>query len=78
MKKNIFNFNVGELIKILKEYPEDMPVVVDGYKSGFENFYHPSKVIVEHLPENMYDDGEFQRCENGITVLALSREFRDD
>jgi hypothetical protein len=39
--KNIFNFTVGELIKILQQYPQDMPVIVSGYENGYENFYHP-------------------------------------
>ena len=32
---NIFNFTVGELIKILQQHPDDMPVVVSGYESGY-------------------------------------------
>jgi hypothetical protein len=31
MNENIYNFKVGELIKILQQFPEDMPVVVSGY-----------------------------------------------
>ena len=41
MSRKIYNFTVGELIRILQQYPEDMPVVVSGYESGYENFYHP-------------------------------------
>jgi len=45
--KNIYNFTVGELIEILQQYPQDMPVVVSGYENGYENFYQPfvKKVI---------------------------------
>ena len=76
--KNIFNFSVGELLKILQQYPEDMPVVVSGYESGYENFYHPIVKKVTHLPENPYYEGEFQLDENGMEVLLLEREWRDD
>jgi hypothetical protein len=33
MNKEIYNFTVGELIKILQQYPANMPVVVSGYES---------------------------------------------
>lgn len=78
MKIKIFNYTVGELIEILKEYPIDMPVIVSGYENGYENFYHPTVQKVEHLPENMYWDGEFQIDENGINALILEREERND
>lgn len=77
-KREVFNFTVGELIELLKEYPMDMPVVVSGYENGYENFYHPTVQKVKHLPENMYWDGEFQLEENGIDVLILEREVRND
>jgi len=77
-KNKIFNYTVGELIEILKAYPDDMPVIVSGYENGYENFYHPTVHKVEHLPENMYWDGEFQIDDNGIDALILEREVRDD
>ena len=76
--KNIYNFTVGELIKILQQYPEDMPVVVSGYENGYENFYHPFVKKVKHLPENPYFIGQFQPDENGKEVLLLEREVRND
>jgi hypothetical protein len=78
MNKKIYNFTVGELIKILQHYPEDMPVVVSGYENGYENFYHPFVKNVKHLPENPYWDGQFQLDDNGEEVLLLEREVRDD
>lgn len=76
--KNIYNFTVGELIEILKQYPEDMPVVVSGYENGYENFYHPFVKKVKHLPEKPYWDGQFQLDDNGKEVLLLEREVRND
>ena len=78
MNKNAYNFTVGELIKILQQYPDDMPVVVSGYENGHENFYHPFVKKVKHLPENSYWDGQFQLNENGTEVLLLEREVRYD
>jgi len=75
---NIYNFTVGELIKILKQYPEDLPVIVSGYENGYENFYHPVVKNVKHLPENPYFDGQFQLDENGTEALIFEREERYD
>lgn len=67
-----------ELIEILKHHPKDMPVIVSGYETGYENFYQPFVKKVKHLPENVYWDGEFQLDNNGIDVLILEREVRND
>ena len=77
-QSSIFNYTVGELIKVLNEYPKDMPVIVSGYESGYENFYLPIVQKVRRIPENMYWDGEFQIDENGIDALILEREERND
>ena len=77
-KSKVFSFTVGELIELLKEYPMDMPVIISGYENGYENFYHPTVQKVKHLPENKFWDGEFQLEENGIDVLILEREVRND
>ena len=73
-----YNFTVGELIKILQQYPEDMPVVVSGYENGYENFFHPYVKKVKHFPDNPYWDGQFQIDDNGKEVLLLEREVRYD
>ena len=77
-KSEVFSFTVGELIELLKKYPMDMPVIVSGYENGYENFYHPTVQKVKHFPENKYWDGEFQIDKNGVDVLLLEREVRDD
>ena len=77
-KNQIFKYTVGELIEILKAYPNDLPVIVSGYENGYENFYHPTVQKVEHLPDNKYWDGKFQIDDNGIDALILEREERDN
>ena len=76
--KNRFRFTVGELIEILKQHPKEMPIVVNGYESGYENFYHPIVKKIKHLPNNPYYDGKFQIDDNGIEVVILEREVRND
>ncbi len=77
-----FLFTVKELIEILKDLPQDLPVLTSGYETGFENFYHPSIVELKHVPDNMYWDGEFQISEDGdkdiFEAVILQRVIRDD
>lgn len=76
--QRIFDFTAGELIEILKQFPVDMPVLVDGYEDGYDNFYHPFVVKVVYQPENAFYNGAFQRDEQGVEVLLLQREYRGD
>ncbi len=80
--KKIFNFTVGELMAILQEFPQNMPVIVSGYENGYENFNKPVVKKIEHLAKNKYWDGEFQIDENSddnsIDALILKRVLRDD
>lgn len=80
MKKTEDITTVKELIGILKTMPQDAPVLVSGYESGFENFYHPKLLKVEYFPQNMYFDGEYQYAESekGIEAVILKRILRDD
>ena len=75
MKKTEDIATVKELIEILKTMPQDAPVLVSGYESGYENFYHPMLKKVEHFPENMYYDGAYQLAENdnGMEAVILQR-----
>jgi hypothetical protein len=70
-------YTVGELMELLKEYPDDMPVIVSGYESGYEYFCTPTVRKVKHFPENKYWDGEFQLDDNGSHALILERKVRD-
>lgn len=75
-EERIFNFTVGELIQVLRQFPEDMPIVVDSLESGFENFFHPYTHKVKYMPENWYTEGVFQSDKNGIEVVVLQTETR--
>lgn len=76
------NTTVKELIQLLKNFPEDLPVLVDGYESGFEHFYTPYIQTLKYEPENMYFDGEYQRINNkhekNIDAVVLQRMLRHD
>lgn len=81
-KSDKFYSTVGQLVEILKTVPADLPVLVSGYESGYENFYHPSVVKMKHKPENSYYDGEFQNAQDGdkdtFDAVVLARVVRDD
>jgi hypothetical protein len=77
-----FWFTVEQLAEILKTLPPELPVLVSGQKSGFENFYRPCVVKMKHEPENWYTEGEFQIARDGemdaFDAVALERVERDD
>ncbi|MBI9099696.1 MAG: hypothetical protein JEY91_14550 [Spirochaetaceae bacterium] len=76
------NFTVAELIEELQKFPQDIPVFVTGFKSGYDNFYLPRLAELSYQPENMYYDGKFQNVEedesNTIRAVVLERENTDD
>lgn len=73
------NFTVAELITELQKLPLNLPVVVSGYDSGYEDFYHPLVLQVSDNPDEWYTDGRFQQNEKSeLKVVALIREKRDD
>ena len=82
MNKDTFHFTVRELAEILKSFPQDLPVLVSGYESGFENFMHPTVKKLKHKPENMYYDGEFQYADKEdqgtFEGVVLIRDERHD
>lgn len=81
-EKEVFHFTVAQLIEVLRTLPQDLPVLVSGYESGYENFHHPEIAELKHVPENMYYDGEFQAAEpddaEPIEAVVLRRVVRDD
>lgn len=82
MKDSVFHFTVAQLIDMLKTLPQDLPVLTSGYESGFENFYSPEIVSLQHVPDNMYFEGAFQAAEDGapnsFQAVILQREMRYD
>ena len=77
----MFKYTVKSLIEELKKYPEDMPVLVDGYEGGFDNIHNigPEEVFYE---ANTYC-GEFESkeyiCDGDerevYTVLTIDRQY---
>lgn len=88
MNNETFYFTVGELTKILKSMPQDLPVVVSGYESGYENFHQPTIMTMTHQQDNPYYDGQFQsvhetgcdedKNEKTFKAVVLQRVARDD
>lgn len=68
-KEDRFYFNVDQMVDILKSFPKDLPVLVSGYESGYENFFQPYITKLKHEQENFYYDGEFQSIEKKDTEV---------
>jgi hypothetical protein len=77
-----FNLTVGKLIELLQVLPQDLPILNNVFKSGFENIYNPEVVELKHEPENFYHHGEFQVANkndnNTLQCIILQRFLRDD
>ncbi|MCX5900307.1 MAG: hypothetical protein NTX06_06175 [Proteobacteria bacterium] len=73
---------IRELIDALKQFPEDMSVLTDGYENGYEEILYPEVIVVKHEPENTYYDGEYQiagkKDGSSIKAVAIFRNKRDD
>jgi len=82
MSKPLTTFTVAKLIEALKEFPQDTPVVVSGYESGYENIQPPKLVSLKYQKENKYWDGEFQEVtqedNDTLNAVVLNRMVRSD
>ena len=76
-----FTYTIANLIEILREFPQDLPVLVSGYENGFENPLAPEKIKLEYKPENQHWAGEFQKAEEEnketFDAVILRRAVRD-
>jgi hypothetical protein len=65
---------------MLEALPEEMPILVSGYESGYENFLEPTVVRLSHVPDSPYYDGEYQLAEKNdqewIEGVVLTRVHR--
>ena len=79
---NTMPYTVKDLIAILTKFPQDLPVLVSGYESGFECFYEPEILDLVYNNDTMYYDGEYQLSSEGeitdVTAVVLQRVMRDD
>lgn len=79
-KEPVFKHTVGQLIATLKEFPEDMPIVVTGYEDGYENILPPKKADLKYRPDAPYWSGPFEHAEpndkNTFTAIIIEREVR--
>ena len=64
---------VKELIEALKQFPGDLPVLTDGYATGFEEIRSPKTIEVKHEPQKPYYEGEYQDAEekSGPSIKAV-------
>ena len=64
---------VGDLIKLLREYPSDLRVVVDGYEDGYDDLT-PKQIAVEKISLNTGEnDWEGQ---HGFVIGEVPKDTR--
>lgn len=83
MKNNKkIKYTVAELIEALKSFPQDLPVLVSGYETGYENLVPPKVEKLKHYPDKKYWDGEFQEVgdgnKNNFEAVVIERVVRND
>lgn len=72
--------NVTELIRILKQMPQDALVVAEGYEDGYDSIKKVSLVSVEENPEKEWYLGHFIQSnkENAMKVVFINAENKAD
>jgi len=80
MENLILPRTVGDLIRLLESLPQDIPILVSGYESGFENFHEPYVAHLTPVPDNPYYEGEYQLADKedkkwieGVVLTRVSR-----
>ncbi|MBW6536666.1 MAG: hypothetical protein K0B11_16790 [Mariniphaga sp.] len=73
-------YTIAKLIEELKKFPQDMPVVTNGYEGEFENILPPKIISVKFVPDQPYYDGQFQQTDSNdplaIKAVTIEREVR--
>lgn len=82
MSESLTTFTVATLIEALKKFPQDAPIVVSGYESGYENIQSAKFLKVQQKRDNKYWDGEFQEVtqedSDTLNAVVLNRRVRSD
>jgi hypothetical protein len=65
--------NVNELIELLKDYPSEMRLVVNGYEGGYNDITHVKQINI-HLnvhPEWFYGAHDVTKDPSGLPVILI-------
>jgi hypothetical protein len=69
---------VGKLIELLKQYPEEMHVLVDGYESGYDEVSKP-RMIKKKKGSSEWYNGKYEEVTNykrANDAVVISRKER--
>ena len=53
-KNRVVDYTIATLIDALKQFPQDLPILVSGYEDGFENILNPEMMRMEHKPQSLH------------------------
>lgn len=67
---------IKELIEKLKEFDQDMPVVVNGYEGGFDNpVISTERIKFFDKKGSEWYFGQHEENENGIETVVVGRQL---
>lgn len=71
-------FTIAQLIIELQKYPQDTPVITDGYEGEYENTLQPKLIRVKQMPNQLYYIGQFQLSTeaDSFDAIVIQREVR--
>lgn len=65
---------IAELKELLKDYPDSMKIVVNGYENGYNNPRIDNvKIKSSKRDDDAYWEGEYEESRNGEFVLVIGR-----
>ena len=72
---------VKELMDTLKQFPEEMLVLTNGYEDGYTDILNPKIIYVKHNPQNEWYYGDYDLADkkdnNTIQAVGLLRKQRE-
>jgi putative endonuclease len=71
-------FTIAQLITELQKYPQDTPVITDGYEGEYENILQPKLIRVKQMSNQAYYIGQYQLSAeaDSFDAIVIQREVR--
>ncbi len=70
--------NIRQLIELLEQYPDDMPVVVQSYEAGYDPVTDVRQLTVAEVEDKAWYVGVYADAEKaGQQALLIASKFRN-
>lgn len=72
----IERLTVRHLIALLQQYPDDLPVVVQGYETGYDPVTDVQTLPIAETPNRAWYEGVYRDADqSGETALLISSKY---